>query len=241
MDPFEPTVFHHLELEWEHLRTGRRLERALDRWCTADERLARFGCLADLLAVLEGDTVGPEVQSEVLLALLGLVKGGDELAGRLVLQRFIPPLKAIAGWRQPLDQVDWAAMVVSAGYEVIATYPIERRPHRVAGNIVWDVRKRMYATLREHRRCMAELSTREAEPDAAVEPDVADRHEAADLLRWAADHCQIPREVAWLILLTRAAGFQVEELAERRAVPSARLRQRRWRCEQRMREAMASC
>jgi hypothetical protein len=163
------------------------------------------------------------------------------MAARLVLQRFVPALKSIAGWKQPLGQVDWAAMIVSAAHEVIVTYPVERRPSRVAANIVWDVRKRMYATLREHRRCMSELSLGDAEHDTHVEPDIAERHEAADVLRWAADRCRVPRDVARLIVLTRAVGFQVEELAEHRAVPSARLRQRRWRCEQRMREAIASC
>lgn len=240
METCPPTIFNHLDHEWEHLLLGRRLDRALAHWRDAEESLHEFRRVRELLDLLEDQGADPERQSAVLLALLRLAPT-DELAARLVLQRFVPALRSIAGWKQPLRQTDWSAMIVSAAYEVIATYPVERRPRRVAGNIVWDVRKRMYATLREHRRCMTELAVGEPQEDTRVTPDIAERHEAADLLRWVAGRCRVPRDVARLIVLTRVSGFEVEELADRRAVPSARLRQRRWRCEQRMREALASC
>lgn len=239
MDTYPPTVFNQLDREWEHLLSGGQLDRALARWRPFDDRLADFGCIGELLGLLEDKDADPERQSEVLLALLRLAST-DELAARLVLQRFVPPLKSIAGWKQPLRQVDWAAMVVAAAYEVIVTYPVARRPRRVAANIVWDVRKRMYAALSEHRRSQAELSVGEPE-DVALAPDVAESVEAADLLRWAAAHSRVPRDVARVIVLTRTVGFQLEELAAARGVPSSRLRQRRWRSEQRMREALAAC
>lgn len=239
MPDYPATIFNHLDREWDHLLAGRRLDRALAQWRGLDDRLNDFGCVRKLLALLEDQDAAPERQSEVLLALLSLART-DELARRLLLQRFIPALKSIAGWKQPLRQVDWAAMVVAAAYEVIVTYPVERRPRRVAANIVWDVRKRMYAALGEHRRWLGELSTGEPE-DTRIAPDVAEAVEAADLLRWVADRCRVPRDVARLIVLTRTVGFQLEELAERHGVPSSRLRQRRWRSEKRMREALAVC
>lgn len=240
METYPPTIFNHLDREWGHLLAGRRLDRALARWRKAEETLGEFRRVGDLLDLLEDQAGDPERQSEVLLALLRLAPN-DELAARLILQRFISPLKSIAGWKQPLRQTDWAAMVVSAAHEVIVTYPVERRPRRVAANVVWDVRKRMYAALTEHRRWMEELCLGEPDEDIRVVPDVAERYEAVDLLRWAVDRCEVPRDVARVIALTRWAGFQVEELAQRQAIPSARLRQRRWRSEQRMRQAIAAC
>lgn len=240
METYPPTIFNHLDREWEHLLRGRRLDKALARWRDVDETLGEFRRVGDLLALLEDQDGDPERQSEVLLALLRLARE-EELAGRLILQRFVPPLKSIAGWKQPLRQTEWATMVVSAAYEVIATYPVDRRPRRVAANIVWDVRKRMYAALTEHRRWQDELTLGEPSEDALIAPDIAEQYEAADLLRWAAARCQVPRDIARLIVLTRGAGFQVEEIAAHRAVPSTRLRQRRWRCEQRMREALTVC
>lgn len=240
MDPSTPTVFDHLDREWEHLLTGRSLDRALLRWRDVERPLRDFRRVRDLLKLLEDREVAPERQSQVLLALLRLARS-DALAARLLLQRFVPALKSIAGWGQPLPQADWAAMVVSAAHEVIVTYPVERRPERVAGNVVWDVRKRMYAALSEHRRWVGELSLGELGDDAHVVADVTAGCDAADLLGWAASRSRVPRDVARLIQLTRGAGFQIEELAAARSVPSARLRQQRWRCEQRMREAIAAC
>jgi len=240
METYPPTIFNHLDREWEHLLSGRRLDRALVRWRDAQEPLAGFRDVRELLDLLENQAADPERQSEVLLALL-LLAPTDELAARLVLQRFIPPLKSIAGWKQPLRQTDWAAMIVSAAHEVIVTYPVARRTRRVAANIVWDVRKRMYTALTQQRRWMEELRLGEPEEDTLVVPDIAERYEAADLLRWAAHLCEVPCDVARVIVLTRGAGFQVEELAQHQAVPSARLRQRRWRSEQRIREAIATC
>lgn len=238
MDRHPPTVFTHLELEWEHLVASRRLDRALVNWQADNAELAEFCDIDHLIELLADHDASPERQSEVLLALLRLAPN-DPLAARLVLERFIAPLRTMAGWKQPFPQEDWAASVVSAAFEVIVTYPIERRPARVAANIVWDVRKRLYASLADHRRWERELSVGDTE-DRVGAGDVGDGAEAADLLRWAATRSGMPRDVVKLIVLTRAVGVPVEEVAARCGVPSSRLRQRRWRSEQRMREVLAT-
>jgi hypothetical protein len=239
VETYPATVFNHLDREWERLLASRQLDLALTRWRATGNHLDDFEQVGQLLGLLEDRDADPERQSEILLALLRQAPH-DRLAARLILQRFVPALKSIAGWDQPMRQTDWAAMVVSAAHEVIVTYPVDRRPSRVAANIVWDVRKRMYASLAEHRRWQDELSAASESDDRALEPDVAESFEAVDLLRWAATRSRLPRDVAELIVLTRSAGFQLEELAAGCGVPSSRLRQRRWRSEQRMREALAT-
>lgn len=234
METYPATVFNHLDREWKQLLATRQLDRALDRWRALDGHLGDFNDVGELLALLSDREVDPDRQSEVLLALLRQAPD-DQLAARLILQRFIPALKSIAGWKQPIRQDDWAGMIVATAFEVIATYPVDRRPSRVAANIVWDVRKGMYATLSEHRRWQVELSCPDF--DECV-PDVAEAFEAADLLRWAAARCSVPRDVARLIFLTRTVGFRLDEVAAGYGVPSSRLRQRRWRSERRMREAL---
>ena len=237
MDVCPSTVFTDLEGEWERLVASGRLDRALVRWRGEDERLAAFADLGQLIGLLADPSVDPDRQSEVLLALL--CRAPDEpLAARLVLQRFVGPLRTMAGWDQPWPLVDWAAQVVSAAFEVIVTYPVGRRPRRVAANIVWDVRKRLYATLAEHRRWHGDLA--EDPVDAAISaPDEVGGVEAAQMLRWAARETGLQPEAARLIVLTRVVGFPVEEVAARAGVPSARLRQRRFRSERRLRAALA--
>lgn len=237
MDVCSSTVFTELEGEWERLVASGRLDRALTRWRDEDERLAAFADLGQLTGLLADRSADPDRQSEVLLALLCRAPA-DPLAARLVLQRFEAPLRTMAAWDQPWPLVDWAAQVVSAAFEVIVTYPVQRRPLRVAANIVWDVRKRLYATLAEHRRWHGDLS--EGCPDATI-PDSEDIGgvEAAQMLRWAAQETGLQPEAARLIVLTRVVGFGVEEVAARAGVPSARLRQRRCRSERRLRAALA--
>ena len=70
--------------------------------------------------------------------------------------------------------------------------------------------------------------------------DHAPAVEAGEVLRWVAARSHLPRDVARVIVLTRAAGFELKELAERAGVPSSRMRQQRWRCEQRMRHLLVA-
>ena len=245
MNPYSPTVFDDLEAEWERLLASRQLDRALTRWHnTNGDAFAEFATPTDLLELLEDRTADPERQSAVLLALLRLAPT-DQLAARLVLHRFTPPLKTIAGWRQPHRQADWAAQVITAGWEVIVTYPVERRPGRVAANIIWEVRKRMYRALSQHRRWQAELSDTDIDerPPTVQVADVGTgvaEVEALEMLRWAAECACVSAKEAQLIVLTRVAGFSLDEVAATARVPSSRLRQRRWRTEHRMRDVLAA-
>src|SRR5690606_27329120 len=144
-------------------------------------------------------------------------------------------MKLIAGWEHPVDRVEWAATIVSSAWETITTYPIERRPTRVAGNIAWDIRKRMYAELREQRRWQAELVDTTPEERSGVARFV-DRLEAVDVLSRASRAAGLSPEDEAVIVLTRVAGVQVKELAACWGVPSSRLRERRLRWECRLRE-----
>ncbi len=238
MAPYPVTVFDQLDFEWERLSASVELDQALESWTRLDERLGEFSDVDELLELLADPSAQPERQSTVLLALLYLART-DRLAARLVLQRFIPALKRMAGWDHPLPQDDWVTQVVSTAFEVIVTYPLERRPQRVAANIVCDVRKRLCAALANYRRGQAELACHRP---ACVEvvADPAEAVEAAQLVRWAAKHSRLARDTAHLIGLTRVAGYSLEELSAASGVPSSRLRQRRWRGERRMRHLLAS-
>lgn len=238
MATYPVTVFDHLDQEWDRLLRSGALGLALAGWRCHDERLYEFSTIEALLELLADASEEPELQSRILLALLCLAHT-DRLAARLVLQRFIPALKLIAGWRHPLPQSDWAAQTVSAAFEVIVTYPVERRPSRVAANIVCDVRKHMYAVLAEYRRCQAEL-TGEQPSDVEAVRDPAEAVEAVEVLRWAAHRSRLGCDAASLIVLTRLAGYSLVEVAAAGGVPSPRMRQRRWRSEQRLRDLLSA-
>ena len=79
-----------------------------------------------------------------LAQLIAAAQGGDELAGRCVVQAVLGRLVAIARRDSRLD-VD---QLVGALWLRILAYPLERRPRAIASNLALDARKDVVAELR---------------------------------------------------------------------------------------------
>jgi DNA-binding CsgD family transcriptional regulator len=65
----------------------------------------------------------------------------DDLAGRIVLQRILPPLIAIAARRGRIVQGGFTeafTLTVAQAWILIRTYPLDRRPAKIASNLVRD-------------------------------------------------------------------------------------------------------
>jgi len=97
-----------------------------------------------------GDTTD-DVADHLLWRLVKIART-DDLAARIVMQRILPPVMAIIRRRyrvenQPINDV--ATLVISHAWEVIRTYPYERRPRKVASNLVRDTE---YQAFVRHRR-----------------------------------------------------------------------------------------
>lgn len=118
-----------LNTEWDHLA-----EAPTPRdWHVAVAGAATLG------AVLGRVREAPDA---VLLALLSLVRLGDRLAGRVVVQAMVPKLVRMA----VLDEEAAFDDYLAALWVRVATYPVERRPHRVAANLALDALKAVKAT-----------------------------------------------------------------------------------------------
>ena len=132
---------------------GFRIVEALDReWCELvrdeDEAVARWGDRHGVLAPyrsLDDVLSGTRLNSDaVLAALLTEFSAGDKLAGRIVLQALIGRMVRMAQ-RDPRASVD---DYLTRLWCVIGSYPLKRRPVRIAANLSMDTLK---AILREHR------------------------------------------------------------------------------------------
>lgn len=91
-----------------------------------------------------GDAVGAvrHDPDAVLLALLRLQAGGDRLAGRVLVQAMLPKLVLMAVRDDQASFDDYLAAL----WERVATYPIARRPRRVAANLALDSLKSVKAS-----------------------------------------------------------------------------------------------
>ena len=133
-----------LDDEWAYLRTSRRALRTARSWAHADPGHPLAAVVADLrdlddlrLATQRG--AGSEHSDDaILLALVELARG-DELAGRVVLQRLLPALilRAVR-YRSFHDRSDPIGQVIPAAWLAIRSYDVGRRRRHVASSLISD-------------------------------------------------------------------------------------------------------
>ena len=216
------TVFELLERDWRRLRADPRAAQRLAGACAAAGGAAS---LAELERYVR--TAPPADADRVLVALVRYAVDGDDLAATVLLQLLLPGARRLARrWWVLGDADERAAATVAAVYQRIRSYPIERRPGRVAANVLMD------ASL-ELRRAAATVPPTTELPDHHHVPAVD--HPAVELAAVLADAVAdnvITADDAQLIAATRIAGVRLADLAARRRRHVRTLQHRRRRAEQ---------
>lgn len=128
-----------LNRDWDDL-TARRPSLPAT-WRLAAPALRPPGGLADVL-----DRVRSEPDA-VLGALLRLHRAGDDLAGRTVVQAMLGKLVRMAARDAEASLEDYLAAL----WVRVATYPLQRRPNRIAANLALDTLKVVKSGTRQHR------------------------------------------------------------------------------------------
>lgn len=144
-----PTIFDQLDEDWRLVVASKAATRRLASW--PDEALARITTLAELVDAAH--RVGDPAGTDRVLASLASRSREDDLAARTLLQCLIPGAKLIARSYQQLGTAEEvASSVVSTLTEKIRSYPFERRPRRIAANLLNDTRHVLYDEARAHAR-----------------------------------------------------------------------------------------
>ena len=130
------SIVEALDREWYEL--GLRHPETVSRWADRHDVLAPCDSFDDVLSAARLDS------DPILAALLTEVSIGDQLAGRVVLQALIGRMVRMAQ-RDPRASIDdYLARLWCA----INSYPLSRRPVRIAANLSMETLK---AVSREHR------------------------------------------------------------------------------------------
>jgi DNA-directed RNA polymerase specialized sigma24 family protein len=226
-----------LEREWLVLARGR-LRLALRVWSAHETALARFETPDRLIAFLWNRRVRPAEKDAVLLALLRLARR-EELASQVVLRAMLPGLKALArrllkrgpnGEEPVLDREAVWELLFLEMLGRIKTYPLERRPGKVAANLLGDVKHAAYAKLDRARTELEELPEEEPlKPDTILRPRPG--VDVEEPMRRAVAARAITATDAELLLLIGVDGLGLRESAERLGLPYnlARIRVQRAR------------
>jgi len=218
-----------LEREWQVLLGGR-LEALFRRW-RSEPALAAFDSPAAALRFLRQPGLSPP-KDAVLAALLRQARR-EPLAGRFVLEALLPGLKNLSrrllAHRNERDAV-WCLLLACA-WERIATYPLERRPTRIAANVLLDTLHDALAYLRVEAR-----QRRELVPQGSLAHGAGDKGDAdvERLLRKAVALGAITASEAELILATRIDGGSLTAEAETAGVAYNTMKLRRQRAERRL-------
>jgi DNA-directed RNA polymerase specialized sigma24 family protein len=217
-------IFDELDRDWRRLRSDRRAEARLSDICA----LAGVERLEDLETAVH-NAARPRADA-VLAALVRRALAGEGLAARVLLQLLLPGARRVARrWWALGDQDERAAAAVSAVWGRIQRYPLERRPSRIAANILMDADSDLRRSLRRRDRATpVDLSLRE-DTSAADAPHPA--VELAEALVDAVDAGVIGHDDAELIAASRIAGMSLRRIAERRGMSLRTVQWHRQRAE----------
>jgi DNA-directed RNA polymerase specialized sigma24 family protein len=159
--------------------------------------------------------------------------GREPLAGRFVLEALFPGLKNLSRrvLAQQSDREEVWCLLLACAWERIATYPLERRPTRVAANVLLDTLHDSLAYLRAEARQRRDLVPHPSPTPSAAgtgDPDVE------RLLGTAIGDGAITASEAELILATRIDGRSLATEAEAAGVAYNTMKVRRQRAERRL-------
>jgi hypothetical protein len=216
-----------LASSWRRGYAGRRLGAELRAWGVREPKLHRFGGDPErLFAFLRGEASAD--RDDVYCALLRLAKQ-EQSAGLVLLEALLPGLKASLGRTLVAsgDRDELLALMLANAWKLIVSYPVERRPSRVAANLLLDIRKHTLRQLprQRHRQLAGDI------------PGVAANPAARDLelpLRRAVRAGSLTEAEAELILRTRVDRVSLPKLAAAQGVAYITLYQRRARAERRL-------
>lgn len=217
-----------LNAEWIRLCADAATSAAPGRW-----RIPAVTALADVELAVRRDADG------VLLALLRLGQAGDALALRAVFQLMLGKAVRIAATHAGRDsRASLEQAAVTALWTVVAGYPAERRPVKVAANIAMDT-LRLTVNELAHQRHETPAGPEHLHPVASTDapPDL----ELFELLAWAVGNGTISHHEATLLVDIYAppAGQPGgKAAAERHGLSWAAARQRASRATRRIADAV---
>lgn len=217
------TVFSQLDREWAALAGRRSTAVELAEACA----LAGVAAPADLVHAVRRAT--PD-QADAVLASLAHRSAGSDIAARALLQLLLPGTCRLASrWWALGSAEERAAAAIAAVYDRIRRYPIDRRPSRIAANVLMDANQDL---ARAARRFSAERQrTMPMEPARLLSRQVAEEISAADELQDVIDDAvtsgRVPAKWAALIVATHIEGDDLPSIARRTGTPVRTLQWRR--------------
>lgn len=236
----EAELICRLDAEWRVLSQSRWLRERVRCWASSDSRLD-FADGEELVeAAQRRDAVTWSERDQVLSALLERAPK-EALAQRVALQVVLPGLKSLINGIRGWDIDERAARVVATALDVISWCAAEPAGTPPSFRIYTNTRRRVLRTaIRDRSEPVLFVDNYQG-----LEEGTEGSHEHSEeqrldrLVAWVQERGHLRPDAARLVVLTRAGGFSVDELAAVESVDPQTLRQRRLRAEQRVRQSLS--
>jgi DNA-directed RNA polymerase specialized sigma24 family protein len=191
--------------EWDWWKDRPHARAAVAHWRSRHPEFAALATADQVAAACGLDRTVPDHDADARLALLvGEARHGDHAAARVAVHRVFPALLARAASRTRTGSGTFPALLgdyTTAAWLATACYPLERRPTKIAGNIVWEAELQLFGRRRIVDRRTFPL------------PDLDDIAPPADLDGTPADADPDPLvELLDLLAAARRHGLDADEL-----------------------------
>ncbi len=237
----ETEVIRRLEAEWRDMAGSWRLRRCLRSWAVEDRRLD-FEDGHSLLATAQRRDVSDWADRDRVLAALLDRFENDPVARRVALQVVLPGIKSLIDRLRGWDVEERAARVVATAVEVLAHCAAELAGTPPSFRVFTNTRRRtLRAAIRDRSEPLVLLDDFSRFEDTDVtEADSGDeKQQLEELVEWVRVRGRVREETARLVVLTRAGGVSIDELAAVSGVLPQTMRQQRLRAEQRLRRVLS--
>lgn len=235
----ESELVRRLDAEWRVLAPSRLLRDRLRAWEAQDHRLA-FDDGDQLVASAQRRDASSWAERDQVLAALLERASDDAVAKRVALQVVLPGLKSLVNGIRGWDVEERASRVVATALDVIswcATEPAGTPPSfRIYTNTRRRVLRSAVRARTEPVTFVDDYSGLDAGTDTTEGTAEAQRFD--QLVEWVRQRGAVREDAARLVVMTRAVGFSMDELAAAENVSPQTLRQRRLRTEHRVRQSL---
>jgi DNA-directed RNA polymerase specialized sigma24 family protein len=237
----EYDVFRRLETEWQTIADSPHIRRRLRTWSAEDPRLA-FESGFQLVEAAQSRQVSSWAERDQVLSALLDRFGEDPLARRVALQIVLPQVKSLIGGLRGWDAEERAARVVATAVDVLAYCAAEPAGTPPSFRVFSNTRRRVLrAAVRDRSEPLVHTPDLSQLEDPA-EPETMQTNEQQrldELVEWVRKRGRLREDAARLVVLTRAGGVSVSELASASDVSAQTMRRQRLRAEQRLRHGLS--
>lgn len=201
-------LISNLAAEWTVTANTNRAMATVRSWATKSPALQGYTHAVDVL--IDIDSGNDAAKDAQLAALISLAQGGDRFASRTVLQAMLPKLRRLARYGTVDRREDRGHITVSAFLTVLGSYPLDRRPTCIAGNLSLETlhaltqNRRTTPVLMEipvgDHAVVASIRTVHGDrtyPDLAAQP--CSGNELNDVLTWAVNTGTVTAAAAELL------------------------------------------